>query len=83
MQQSENPFESEWNMLSKSSSNLLHLKQATQTNLDAKKNVSILSLLPESASIPKNRLIIHSSREKIGKTKLIRPAQSVFNFLDD
>ena len=78
-------FESEWNVLNKSSSHLSHIKQitTTETNLDAKKLISILSLFSESAIIPKNRLIIYSGIQKIGKTKLIRPAQSAFNLLDE
>ena len=65
------------------SSHLSSLQQETQRNQDAKKLVSILSLLPESAIIPKNRLVIYSGIEKFGKTKLIRPAQSAINLLDE
>ena len=39
--------------------------------------------MPESAIIPKNRLVIYSGIEKFGTTKLIRPAQSAINLLDE
>ena len=39
--------------------------------------------MPESAIIPKNRLVIYSGIEKYGKTKFIRPAQSAINLLDE
>jgi WD40 repeat protein len=77
-------FGPEWNILNKSSSGLTNVQQLiAQTTQNAKKLISILSLLPESAIIPKNRLLIYSGIEKFGKTKLIRPAQSAFNFLYD
>src|SRR5215216_2436521 len=59
------------------------LQQIQQRNMDAKKLVSILSLLPESAIIPKSRLVLYSGLEKFGRTKLIRPAQSAMNVLDE
>ena len=54
-----------------------------ERNQNAEKLVSILSLLPESAVVPKNRLIVYSGIKKYGKTKLIRPAESAFIFLDE
>jgi hypothetical protein len=54
-----------------------------ERNQNAERLVSILSLLPESAIVPKNRLIVYSGIEKYGKTKLIRPAESAFIFLDE
>jgi hypothetical protein len=54
-----------------------------ERNQNAEKLVSILSLLPESAIVPKNRLILYSGIEKYGRTKLIRPAESAFIFLDE
>ena len=59
-------FEPEWNILNNYSSHLSLIQQVIQTNQDAKKLISILSLLPEFAIIPKNRLVIYSGIEKIG-----------------
>jgi hypothetical protein len=69
-------FEPQWKIL-KDHEKPLEIKR----NQNAEKLVSILSLLPESAIVPKNRLIIYSGIEKYGKTKLIRPAESAFIFL--
>ena len=71
-------FEPEWALLGTD----LDKFRENQRNQNAKKIISILSLLPESAIIPKNRLIIYSGIEKIGKTELERPADKAFNFLD-
>ena len=82
-------FEPEWKILEKDYSEASpHQQQKqnqkeTQRTQDSKKLVSILSLLPESAIIPKNRLVIYSGIEKFGKIKLIRPAQSAINLLDE
>ena len=80
-------FEPEWKILEKDSGEASpqqqqqqqQKQQETQSNQNSKKLVSILSLLPESAIIPKNRLVIYSGIEKFGTTKLIRPAQSAIN----
>jgi hypothetical protein len=40
-------------------------------------------MFSESALVPKARLMIFSGIEKYGKTKLIRPADSAFNFLEE
>jgi WD40 repeat protein len=69
-------FEPEWKIL-KDRKKPLEIER----NQNAEKLVSILSLLPESAIVPKNRLIVYSGIEKYGKTKLIRPAESAFIFL--
>ena len=45
--------------------------------------LSLLALFPESALIPKARLIIFSGIDRFGKTKLIRPAESAFVLLDE
>jgi hypothetical protein len=71
-------FEPEWKIL-KDREDPLEIER----NQNAEKLVSILSLLPESAIVPKNRLIVYSGIEKYGKTKLIRPAESAFIFLDE
>ena len=78
-------FEPEWKILQEGSSGQSSTEQNTNTKRiqDAKKLLSIQSLLPESAIIPKNRLVIYSGIEKFGKTKLIRPAESAFNLLDE
>ena len=70
-------FEPDWELLENDLD-----KFERQRNQNAKKLVSILSLLSESAIIPKNRLILYSGIEKSGKTKLNRPADKAFNFLD-
>ena len=54
-----------------------------QKKQNAKKLLSLLSLLQESALVPKGRLIILSGIDRFGKTKLIRPADSAFNVLDE
>jgi WD40 repeat protein len=72
-------FEPQWKILKESREKHLEIER----NQNAEKLVSILSLLPESAIIPKNRLIVYSGIEKYGKTKLFRPAESAFIFLDE
>ena len=72
-------FEPEWKIMKE-----VHGKPVNiERNQNAEKLVSILSLLPESAIVPKNRLIVYSGIEKYGKTKLIRPAESAFFFLEE
>ena len=72
-------FEPEWKILKDDHEKSLE----NERNQNAEKLVSILSLLPESAIVPKNRLIVYSGIEKYGRTKLIRPAESAFIFLDE
>jgi hypothetical protein len=72
-------FDPEWKILKE-----VHGKPVEiERNQNAEKLVSILSMSSESAIVPKNRLIMYSGIEKYGKTKLIRPAESAFNFLDE
>jgi len=72
-------FEPEWKVLREIRGKPSDIKR----NQNAEKLVSILSLLAESAIVPKNRLIVYSGIEKYGKTKLIRPAESAFILLDE
>ena len=51
---------------------------------NAKKLISLLSLLPESAIIPKNRLVLYSGIENKDEFSLLEfPAESAFNLLDE
>jgi hypothetical protein len=51
---------------------------------NAKKLISLLSLLPESAIIPKNRLVVYSGIENKDELGLLEfPAESAFNLLDE
>ena len=73
-------FEPEWKVLEQGNGD--QTKEA-QKYRNSKKLVSILSLLSESQIISKNRLFIYSGIEKVGKSKLIRPAQESLNLLDE
>jgi WD40 repeat protein len=72
-------FDPEWKILKEVRGKPVEIER----NQNAEKLVSILSLLSESAIIPKNRLTVYSGIEKYSKTKLIRPAESAFIFLDE
>ena len=72
-------LDQDWKILEKASTN----QNQVVRNQNSKKLLFILSLFPESALVPKGRLIIFSGIDRYGKTKLVRPAESSFVFLDE
>lgn len=72
-------LDQDWKILEQVTEN----QNQIEKNQNAKKLLSLLSLFPESALVPKARLMTFSGINRYGKTKLIRPAESALIFLDE
>jgi WD40 repeat protein len=88
-------FEPDWDILTSQgngNTNTTTIDEISSDDLDlhtediqnAKYLISLLSLLPESAIIPKNRLIVYSGMENKDEFNLLEfPAELAFNLLDE
>ncbi len=75
-------FEEDWKILKRQEGENIDLKQKQKIQ-NAQKILSLQALFPESAIVPKNRLIIYSAIDKFSKSKLIRPFEFALNLLDE